>query len=29
LAQALKQQGNSQEAARELGRATELDSHSR
>jgi hypothetical protein len=29
LAQALKQQGNSQEAARELDRATELDSHLR
>jgi tetratricopeptide (TPR) repeat protein len=29
LAQALRQQGNAQEAARELDRATELDSHSK
>jgi tetratricopeptide (TPR) repeat protein len=29
LALALRQQGNAQEAARELDRATELDSHPR
>jgi uncharacterized membrane-anchored protein len=29
MAQALKQQGNTQEAARELDRATKLESHPR